>query len=68
MFHLKKLRDYPYETRKIVMITIPFLAAGFVFMATYNHPVIWYGLVGVAVVVAIIMRKRIIDVIKNIMS
>lgn len=59
--------DYPYETRKIVMISIPFLAAGFVFMATYNHPVIRYGLVGVAVVAAIIMRKRIIDVIKNIM-
>ena len=58
--------EYPYETRRIVMITIPLLAAGFIFMATYNYPLIRYGLVGVAVVVAIIMRKRIIDVIKNI--
>ena len=58
--------EYPYETRRIVMITIPLLAAGFIFMVTYNYPLIRYGLVGVAVVVAIIMRKRIIDVIKNI--
>lgn len=60
--------EYPYETRKILMITVPFLIAGFVFMATYNYPVIRYGLAGVAVIVAVIMRKKIISVIKNIMS
>jgi len=60
--------EFPYETRKIYLITVPFLIAGFVFMATYNYPVIRYGLVGVAVVVAVIMRKKIIEIIKNIMS
>ena len=60
--------EYPYTTKKIFMITIPFLGTGFAFMATYNHPIIRYGLVGVAVSVAIIMRKKIIGIVKNIMS
>lgn len=60
--------EYPYDTRKIILITIPFLVAGFVFMATYNYPIIRYGLVGVAVIVAIIMRKKIVCAVKNIMS
>ena len=60
--------EYPYETKKIILITVPFLIAGFVFMATYNYPLIRYGLVGVAVIVAVVMRNKIISVVKNIMS
>jgi len=60
--------EYPYDTRKIIFITVPFLIAGFLFMATYNYPVIRYGLVGAAVIVAIIMRKKIIAVVKKIMN
>ena len=59
--------EYPYNTRTLVFITIPFLVAGFVFMATYNYPEIRYGLVGVALIVAIIMHNKIIGVVKNIM-
>ena len=59
---------YPYETKKIMIITIPFLLAGFVFMATYNFPIIRYGLVGVSVIIAFILRKRIILVAKRIMD
>ena len=60
--------DYPYETRKIFMITVPFLIAGFVFLATYKLPVLRYGIVGVAVVLAIVFRNRIIGIVKGIMS
>lgn len=60
--------EYPYDTRRVLVITVPFLAAGFVIMSTYNYPVIRYGLVGVAIIAAIIMRKKIIAVVKNIMS
>ena len=59
---------YPYDTKKIFVIAVPFLIAGFVFMATYNYPLIRYGLVGVAVVIAVIMRNKIIAVLKTIMS
>lgn len=60
--------EYPYDTRRILMITVPFLVAGFVVMSTYNYPVIRYGLVGVSIIVAIMMRKKIVTVCKNIMS
>lgn len=73
IFMKKVCRDccegiYPYDTRRILLITVPFLIAGFVFMATYNYPLVRYGLVGVAVIVAVVMRKKIISVAKNIMS
>lgn len=59
---------YPYDTKNIVLITIPFLITGFVFMATYSYPMVRYGMVGVAAIAAIIMRKRIYHIIKNIMK
>jgi len=60
--------EYPYETKKIFMISIPFLVVGFVFMVTYNFPMIRYGLVGVAIIAAILLREKIVAVIKNIMN
>lgn len=60
--------EYPYVTEKIIAITIPFLVAGFVFMATYMYPIIRYGIVCIALVVAIILRKRILDIVKHLMS
>ena len=59
---------YPYNTGKILLITASFLIAGFVFMATYNYPLIRYGLVGIVVAMLIIMRNKIITVVKNIVS
>ena len=59
---------YPYDTKKIVLITMPFLVFGFIFMVTYDFPVIRYGLAAVVVIVVIIMRKRIIGIVKNIMN
>jgi len=73
IFMRKVCRDccdgvYPYDTRKIFTITIPFLVAGFVFMGMYNHPVIRYGLVGVAVIAAVIMRKKVVEVANRIIQ
>ena len=50
----------PYETKKVLLITIPFLVAGFVIMCTYSHPTIRYGLIVVAILIAGIMRNKII--------
>ena len=60
--------EYPYDTKKIVFITAPFLVSGFAFMATYDYPVIRYGLVGAAVIIAVVMHKRIIGIVKSIMN
>lgn len=60
--------NYPYDTRIIIFITIPFLILGFIFMATYKYPGIRYGIVGVSLIIAFIMRKRIFDIITKIVS
>lgn len=73
MFMKKVCRDccegeYPYETKKIVFISLPFVIVGFIFLATYNYPIIRYSIVAVSVLIAIIERKKIINIIKIIIS
>ena len=60
--------EYPYETKKIMKIAITFLAAGFGLLFTYNFPVVRYGIVVVAAVLVVIMRKKFIAVIRELMS
>ena len=60
--------EYPYDTKKIIAITIPFLFMGFAFLATYPYPVLRYGIVLAAVIVAIVFRKRILDMVKQLIS
>ena len=50
------------------MITIPFLIAGFVFLATYQLPIVRYGIVGVTIILVIVFRVKIIETVKNIIS
>lgn len=59
---------YPYETKKILMISGPFLVVGFLFLGTYNYPIIRYGLVAIALILAIVFRKRIIQTVINLMN
>ena len=73
LFMRKVCRDccegsYPYETKKIVMITIPFLIAGFAFLATYQIPVVRYGIVLVLLIVAFIIRNKIKQVIMQLVK
>lgn len=60
--------EYPYETRKIIAITAPFLSAGFAFLATYQLPVVRFGIVGIVIIMTIVFRKKLINIIKNLMS
>ncbi len=60
--------EYPYETKKIVYISVPFLIVGFILLATYNYPIIRYSIVAASAVVAIIMRKKILKIVKRIIS
>jgi len=59
--------EYPYETRRIVLITVLFLIVGFTFMTTYNYPQIRYGIVGLLLIVIIVLRKRITKIVNAIM-
>lgn len=58
----------PYEGKRLLMIIIPFLGAGFALLSTYNYPIVRYGIVGIVLIVGIILRKKIIDLLKYIMN
>lgn len=60
--------EYPYETKKIVLISAPFVLVGFIFLATYNYPIIRYSIVAISAVIVVINRKKIIDIIKQVIS
>ena len=60
--------ERPYDLKKILMITIPFLMTGLIFLGTYSYPVIRYGIVVVALIIVLIKRKTIIGIIKNLMK
>lgn len=60
--------EYPYESKKILLITIPFMMTGLTFLATYNYPAIRYSIIVFAGIIAIIMRRRIIDSLKKIIN
>lgn len=62
----------PYETKKIMAVTVPFVIIGFALLFTYHYPVIRYGLIAVVAIIAVIKRdalivlgKKIIDLKKN---
>lgn len=73
MFMKKVCRDNltnpkVFELRVIVLISIIFMAIGFVFMALYSIAIARYLLAGVCVVVLIIKRKYIMQLIRKMLA
>lgn len=64
--NLEEIR--PYKTKIILLISLVFMGIGFMFLFTYNYPVIRYTLLLTIVVVAIVMRKKIISFVKELLS
>jgi len=60
--------EYPYETKKVLMIAVPFILIGFSLLATYQYPLVRYGIMGMVFIVVFIKRRRITGVLKKIMS
>ncbi len=60
------LGEYPYDTKRIIYISISFLILGFVFLATYKVPAVRYGIVTLLLILAILNRREIVLTIKNI--
>lgn len=61
-------RVRPYEQKKLLMITVPFLLAGFAILGTYRYPVIRYGILAVALVLVLLGRNCIISVLKDLLA
>lgn len=58
----------PYSLKKIALITVPFLAAGFLIMFTYNYIVVRYAIAASAVIAVIVKRKAVADTIRGLME
>ena len=58
----------PYKTKILLLISFVFMGIGFVLLFTYNYPIIRYVLLFVIIIVAIIMRKKIICFAKELLN
>ena len=58
----------PYKTKILLLISLVFMGIGFMFLFTYNYPLIRYALLLTIIVVAIVMRKKIISFVKELLS
>lgn len=71
---MKKIcKDYldnqsPYSTKVLMIITICFVAIGFVFLATYTNAWLRYALIILIVVIGIWQRRKVIAFAKELMS
>lgn len=55
----------PYNLRYILLITVPFVIVGFAMLFTYNYLLLRYLLIAVILVCAIILRKKLKNLIRN---
>ena len=55
-----------FSTKRMGFITLLFLLAGFVYLASYLNTFVRYGLNGVLLILIIVFRKKLIKLIKNI--
>ena len=60
--------EYPYEEKKLLLITVPFVIVGFLLLLTYNYPIVRYALVVLGLIMICIFRKKIITTISSIIK
>lgn len=58
----------PYDTIILLKITVSFLLFGFAFLFLYNYQIIRYMVIVAFCIIIFIYRKKIINIIKNILS
>ncbi len=58
----------PYELKKVLLITVPFLSMGFLLLLTYNYAILRYGLIAIAAILAFVRRRQLVGLIKKVMA
>lgn len=58
----------PYELKKILLITIPFLLIGFLLLLTYEHIIIRYIIIITALISVIVKREQLIAVLLRLVT
>lgn len=57
-----------YNTKSLLLITLTFLALGFVILTTYKRPMLRYSLIVILAQVVLIKRKYIFNALKNLVN
>lgn len=57
----------PYDGKIILLISFAFTACGLAMLLTYNHTVIRYCILAAIIIIAVLLRKKILEFIKNIL-
>lgn len=60
--------DRVYNGKIILFLSLAFMGVGFLIMTTYKMPVIRYSILGVALIVALVFRKKIMTFLKDLIS
>lgn len=55
----------PYEIKKILIITLIFLACGFILLITYAYPAARYSLIAMMLIIVLLKRKTITSALKK---
>lgn len=55
----------PYKTKIIMVISLAFMASGFLIFATYDYPLLRYGIVFIVAMILVLKRNIIYDMIQN---
>ena len=55
----------PYKTKIIMVISLAFMASGFLIFATYDFPLLRYGIVFIVAMILVLKRNIIYDMIQN---
>ncbi|MGN1026689.1 MAG: lipopolysaccharide biosynthesis protein, partial [Faecousia sp.] len=58
----------PYDTKKILGISVIFLVSGFAFLITYYHPVIRYVIIIIAIFSVFFVRKKLMKIGKMLLA
>lgn len=57
----------PYDTRKILFLSVSFMLCGFLFLLTYSHLIVRYMLIIILFLISVLKRKRILKYFKQIL-
>lgn len=57
----------PYKTSILLLIGIPFVIMGALFLVTYDYPIIRYGIISICAIILITKRKSLMEYVKRLM-
>ncbi len=65
---LKLNGEMPYNARYLILSSVAFMAVGFLFLSTYDYPVVRYAILAVIAVTAVVLRDKLRETLRTVLS